>query len=249
MIFIFSLILGIVIALCAWVLFLKWRNPGIIDVFWSINIAVIALVFMLPQPWGMLQTLAYSLCLFWALRLSIYLFVTRAALGIVEKRYEGLIGKWRNPKLGFLMHCLLQGVLAWALAIPFYFIAQRNSIGGFDALIAVGIVLSIIAETHADLTLQRFKKNKKSGLCQQGLWRYSRHPNYFFEWLIWVGFALLGLGSLTSGLALLSPLLLYLIMRLGTIPITEAQSMEKRGKEFSDYQNVVSCFFPKKPKG
>jgi steroid 5-alpha reductase family enzyme len=78
-----------------------------------------------------------------------------------------------------------------------------------------------------------------------GLWRYSRHPNYFFEWLIWVAFALFALGSPAGLWGLFSPaLILYFVLRVTGIPATEAQAIRTRGEEYRRYQQTTSAFVP-----
>jgi steroid 5-alpha reductase family enzyme len=81
------------------------------------------------------------------------------------------------------------------------------------------------------------------------LWRYSRHPNYFFEWLIWMAFAMFALGSTGGFWGLLSPaLILYFVLRVTGIPATEAQALRTRGEEYRRYQQTTSAFVPWFPK-
>ncbi len=231
-------------SIIAWVIFMKIKNPGIIDVFWPINICAVATTFLLLKPWSPISTLAVFLCLSWGIRLSLFLLCTRVLKSEIEKRYQQLVSSWTNKTLGFLAHCLLQGFLAWILALPFYFIAKKTSINALDLLFGICILLSISGEVCADMTLKKFKHSKKEGVCQQGLWQYSRHPNCFFECMIWLGISLLSIFNLTSLFSLLSPLTLFFLMWFFTIPITESQSLKKRGVTFENYQKEVSCFIP-----
>jgi steroid 5-alpha reductase family enzyme len=78
-----------------------------------------------------------------------------------------------------------------------------------------------------------------------GLWRYSRHPNYFFEWLVWVGFFVFALGSPMGWLAIVSPMIMfYLLMYVSGVPMAEEQSLKSRGDEYRKYQAATSVFFP-----
>ena len=106
-------------------------------------------------------------------------------------------------------------------------------------------------EAAADAQLNKFKSDpsNKGRTCQVGLWRYSRHPNYFFEWLIWVAFALFALASPGGCWGLLSPaLILYFVLRVTGIPATEAQAIRTRGEEYRRYQQTTSAFVPWFPK-
>jgi steroid 5-alpha reductase family enzyme len=111
--------------------------------------------------------------------------------------------------------------------------------------------LAMAGEAAADAQLNKFKSDpsNKGRTCQVGLWRYSRHPNYFFEWLIWVAFATFALGSPGGFWGLLSPvLILYFVLRVTGIPATEAQAIRTRGKEYRRYQQTTSAFVPWFPK-
>ena len=97
----------------------------------------------------------------------------------------------------------------------------------------------------------KFKEDpaNRGKTCRAGLWRYSRHPNYFFEWVLWCGMATLALGTPLGWLAYLSPaLILYFILKITGIPPTEAQSLKSRGDDYRRYQQETSAFFPWFPK-
>jgi steroid 5-alpha reductase family enzyme len=119
-------------------------------------------------------------------------------------------------------------------------------------ILATGLWAAALAgESTADRQLARFKATPGSnGLtCRDGLWRYSRHPNYFFEWLIWVAYALFALSAPWGPLALASPaLMLFLLFRVTGIPATEAQAVRTRGDDYRRYQATTSVFVPWFPK-
>jgi steroid 5-alpha reductase family enzyme len=99
----------------------------------------------------------------------------------------------------------------------------------------------------ADSQLQSFKSNpaNRSATCRVGLWRYSRHPNYFFEWLIWVAFAVFAMGSPYGYVAAFAPLLmLFFLFRVTGIPATEAQALRSKGDDYRQYQRTTSAFVP-----
>src|SRR5262249_44045583 len=102
-----------------------------------------------------------------------------------------------------------------------------------------------------DLQLEKFKKDpaNKGQTCQVGLWNYSRHPNYFFEWLIWVSYFLFACGSSHGIYSIICPaIMLYLLFKVTGIPATEAQALKSRGDQYRDYQKRVSVFVPWFPK-
>ncbi len=83
------------------------------------------------------------------------------------------------------------------------------------------------------------------GVMERGLWRYSRHPNYFFEWLHWFTYVLLAVGSPLWWLAWSGPLVMYLFLRyLSGVPFTEKQALRSRGEDYRDYQRSTPMFFP-----
>jgi len=104
--------------------------------------------------------------------------------------------------------------------------------------------LSLAGETIADMQLYYFKKSKQKDVCRLGLWRVSRHPNYFFEWLIWVSLAIFSYGFSHHFLAWVSPVTIFVVMRYMTGPYTEKLSLCKRGSSFKTYQDEVPMFFP-----
>jgi steroid 5-alpha reductase family enzyme len=102
-------------------------------------------------------------------------------------------------------------------------------------------------EALADRQLEGFKSRPSSRgrTCREGLWRYSRHPNYFFEWLIWVAYALFALASPWGAASLTSPaLMLYLLFKVTGIPATEAQAIRSKGDDYRRYQASTSVFVP-----
>ena len=112
-------------------------------------------------------------------------------------------------------------------------------------------VLSLLGETLADAQLAAFKRNpaNKGKVCDRGLWSVSRHPNYFFVWLTWVSFALFALPATWGWLGLIAPAaILYLLLFVTGIPLTEEQSIRSRGDAYRAYQRRVSAFVPWFPK-
>jgi steroid 5-alpha reductase family enzyme len=112
-------------------------------------------------------------------------------------------------------------------------------------------VIAFLGELTSDAQLARFKKDPKNKgrVCDVGLWRYSRHPNYFFEWLIWMSFATVASSAQWGYVGFVSPaLILYFLLRVTGIPATEEQALRSKGEAYRKYQRTTSVFVPWFPK-
>lgn len=228
-----------------WLVYRYSNNPSVVDVSWSIGIMIAGLIMLLNNPVNHRSLFIMFLLVAWALRLAGYLWFTRIRKGIVDKRYTDLSKNWSMSKaLGFYFNFLFQGMLMLVIALPFLF-AYHVEFVWLDWVAGFLVVTGLLNESYADYQLHEFIKRKTGGVCQVGLWRFSRHPNYFFEWLIWVGFALFGYQHALGCISFISPLVLYFIMTRLTIPITEKGSIESKGQQYLDYQKSVPMFFPK----
>ena len=125
----------------------------------------------------------------------------------------------------------------------FFFVARVE----YDTVIywfgLVVMILGFIIEIVSDYQLSRYRKKPVGPVCEQGLWAYSRHPNLFGDWLIWLGASVLSFTVSHGWLGLFSPLILFCVMNFITIPITEKQSLNNRGNDYAEYQQRVSQFF------
>ena len=130
--------------------------------------------------------------------------------------------------------------------------AQNESpIGWIDYLGIVVWCLAIAGESLADYQLHQFRQqeNTRGQVCQTGLWYYSRHPNYFFEWLHWWSYVCLAITGSWGWLTIFAPLsMLYFILKVTGIPPTEKQALKSRGEAYRRYQQTTSAFFPWFPK-
>lgn len=239
-----GLMLSLLIMSFVWCLYLYCQNPGIVDVFWSINIAIIGSFYLSFGETSMFRYITLALLWLWCLRLALYLYFTRVKKGEKDKRYESISEAWRSKKLGFLLNYLFQGILGWLLALPFFYISHTDISLIQMVTVSILVAVGIVGESFADWQLYAHCKLRTGKICQKGLWQYSRHPNYFFEWLVWLGFSLMGVSGVLSMPSLISCLTLFIIMWFMTIPITEKQSLEKRGEAFHLYQKQVSSFVP-----
>ncbi|MCX7380110.1 MAG: DUF1295 domain-containing protein [Alphaproteobacteria bacterium] len=178
----------------------------------------------------------------------------RAAGGIEDPRYAALQAEW-GPRFpvrlyGFLM---IQAVVAYVLAAGMG-LAGRNPVafGPLDLLAIAVLVAAIAGEAAADSALRRFKADpaNRGRVCDAGLWAWSRHPNYFFEWLGWVAYPLFALsGAWPWGiLAIAAPALMYWTLRHASgVPPLEAHMAARYGAAWTAYAARVPAFFPRIP--
>tara|TARA_R110002126_G_scaffold273866_1_gene418541 strand:+ start:64764 stop:65522 length:759 start_codon:yes stop_codon:yes gene_type:complete len=243
MILLSSLFFSLCLMLVAWGIYLITKNPALIDIFWGLNICAMGLIYLFMRDTNTLTWIAAALLVVWGMRLSLFLLFTRGLKGHRDARYEALASDWKQKALGFLGQYMLQGLLAWVIALPFFTLQYIQNINAIAYLSVILILTGIIGESLADYQLHIHKQHGKKEVLKQGLWHYSRHPNYFFECMIWLGFSLMG-ASLGLGLiSLLSITTLFCIMWFGTIPMTEAQSLKQR-KDYQAYMESTSCFMP-----
>jgi steroid 5-alpha reductase family enzyme len=249
--------LGIMVLL--WLLHLRLRDAGVVDVGWAGILGLLAVLHAALGPgWETRRLLAGAMGGLWGLRLAAHVFL-RLKGKPEEGRYQALRAKWgragANVPLRFLGFFLLQGLLDVFLSVPFL-AAAMNPAPRLSPLEAAGLALwavSLAGESLADAQLARFKANPANAgkTCRQGLWSASRHPNYFFEWLVWCAYAVFALASPWGFVALVCPaLMLYFLLRVTGIPATEAQALRSRGEDYRDYQRTTSAFVPwfrKKP--
>lgn len=239
----------------AWLVHLKYKNGSMGDIPWCFgNIMFFALLTQVHHTWSCAHVVMQCMISFWSLRQGIYL--TRR---ILKKPYEedGRFRKIRNDiknqeDLWFFAMFQFQAVLQVVLS-SCYIVCARDSALSLGPIQIIAIVLfavSSVLQTVADNQLAQFSKdpNNKKSVCKVGLWRFSRHPNYFFEWCIWLSFAIFASNSPLALLAYLSPLTIYIVLtQMSGVKLSEEVSLAKRGDAYRDYMNETSSFFPLPP--
>lgn len=240
--------LSLIAFMCAvWLYYRATGIPNIVDVAWSIGHWLAGTLYLFAHGTNTRTVILWSVLSLWTLRLASYLYWTRVRPRIVDQRYIKIQDATKMaPALSFFLNYQLQAFLIMLTVSPLYFDGQSTiaSLTWLDWLAIPTILIAIIFATIADLQLRRFVKHHKGQVCDIGLWRYSRHPNYFFEWLVWVGFALTAFSTPYGFWAIVSPLTLYLIMTKITGPMTERGSIESKPAAYREYQAKTPMFFP-----
>ena len=247
-------------ALIAFVMLLLWlrqtktKNATSVDVAWSAGFGLVALA-SIPFASGNVNraALVITMITLWSFRLAGYLYWNRCRGRSQEDgRYADLRKRWTQTEFFFFYQA--QALLVALLAIPMFFAVTEASpsLGIRDYLGLAIWAIALLGETIADAQLAAHRADPASkGLtCRRGLWNYSRHPNYFFEWLHWWAYVAIGISAPAGFLTLTGPILMWIFFfKITGIPPTEAQALRSR-KDYADYQKTTSVFipwFPKRP--
>lgn len=235
-----------------WWIALRIDNLGIVDIAWSYAFAPVAIYYALVTDGDVLRRwIMAGLVCGWSLRLGTHLCIRVMGHHPREDvRYAEMRKRWQNRfKLQVFLFFQAQAVLIVLLSVPFL-LCCWNDAPGISSWEISGIIVWIISfsgETLADWQLKQFKRESKDShaVCRRGLWNYSRHPNYFFEWLVWVSFFLFALGSPGGCLTIYCPaLMLFFLLRVTGIPLTESLAVARKGDAYRDYQRTTSPFVP-----
>ena len=231
-------------------------NYGIVDVGWSYAFAALAVYYAVSATgWPVRRTLIAAMACTWSVRLGTHLLQRVARHHPSEDaRYQQLRRDWaKRFSLRMFVFFEAQALSVVVLGIVFLIPAQ-NPAPELHQLEIAGIALWLIAlvgEALADGQLAAFKRvpANHGRVCDAGLWRWSRHPNYFFECLVWVAYALFALPSPWGWVGWIAPAtILYLLTRVTGIPLAEAQSLQSKGDAYRRYQQVTRAFVPWPPR-
>ena len=193
----------------------------------------------------------------YGLRLGLHLLCDRVIGKPEDARYQALRQRLGGyDVLGFFVYFQGQALAIVVLALPFL-VLMNNPQPLWTVVEMIGVVLWMAAfsgEALADSQLARFRADPShvGKTCMQGLWRYSRHPNYFFEGMMWCAYAVMGIGIPNGWLTLIGPaLMITALLKVSGIPFTEAQALASRGEGYREYQRttnvIIPWFPPKKP--
>ena len=238
--------------LVTWFVSVRLKNAGFLDAAWAAAFAPLT-VFYALKGWGYgpRKILIAAMTIFWSLRLAGHILARVVRHHPAEDpRYGEFRSKWGGrTDFNFFFFFEFQAFLASALSVPML-LACLNTWPEIRAVEWAGFALWCVAlggEALADRQLARFRSDpaNRGQICQEGLWRWSRHPNYFFEWLVWCGYFAFALGSPYGFLTIYCPLLmLHFLVNVTGIKLTEEHSLKSKGDAYRRYQETTSAFVP-----
>lgn len=249
----FFLVLSLMTVL--WIIYFFRKNAGIVDIGWALGFVLAVWAYFFLGDGALSKRCAMAIMVtIWGMRLAWHLYY-RFIVSAEDPRYQEIRKSWgaENSDFKFFMMFIFQGVLVVFLSLPFLIVESRAPLQ-WQGIEVIGIIVWIIGvtgETIADRQLFIFKSQpgNQGKVFREGFWRYSRHPNYFFEFVTWVGFFLFALGTPGGWISIISPaLMLCLLLKVSGIPLTEAETLRSKGEEYEDYKRSTNPFVPWFPK-
>jgi steroid 5-alpha reductase family enzyme len=238
-----------------WAVSLALRNASIVDIFWGLGFVVAGLTyFVLGDGFDGRRILVLALVALWGLRLSGYIGWRNTGKG-EDYRYQAMRERagaafwWRS----YFQVFLLQGVLLWIISAPLLASMDNTDPGHFSALDVLGALIwmvGIFFEAVGDYQLARFKADpaNKGKVMRGGLWRYTRHPNYFGDATVWWGLWVIAAGTPWGWATVFAPVLMTaLLLRVSGVALLE-RTITRRRPEYADYIESTSAFVPWFPK-
>lgn len=234
-----------------WLIQIVRKDAGVVDIGWTAGVGAMAIyAACVGDGWLPRRMVLGAMGGIWSLRLVLYILKDRVLPPGEDSRYQRLRARWgKRANAWFFVFFTSQSLLVVLFALPFLAGASREhpAFSLVDGLAVAVWLASMGGEWLADWQLARFRGNpeNKGKVCESGLWNWSRHPNYFFEWLHWFSYVLLGMGAPGFLLTLIGPTAMYLfLMKLTGIPHVEREALAKRGEAYRHYQQTTSILIP-----
>ena len=238
-----------------WTLHLYVRNASLADVGFCAGLMAAVLWYAL-QASGEFERkmlLVLMACLY-AGRLGSFILFNRVIGKTEDARYRRLRQEWGDGQhTKMFAYFQLQAAAVVAFSLPFLVVIQ-NPRPAFGLWELAGFLLWIVAvsgEATADWQLARFRAKpwNRDRVCREGLWYYSRHPNYFFEWLHWWVYVVMAIGAPGWSLTFIGPIAMgWALLNVTGIPLAEQQALKTRGEDYREYQRTTNAFVPWFPK-
>jgi len=254
-IYLLDLLLVMSIMTILWIISIIIKNVSIVDLFWGLGFVLSSIFYFINTEGYLLRKIIVLILVsIWGLRLSLYLTWRNWSKGedFRYRQFRKNYGEKRYWWISFFQTFLLQGILMWLISLPLLgaqFYPQKDFIGVFDYL-AIGFwILGLCFETFGDLQLARFKAfpANKGKVMDKGLWRYTRHPNYFGDAAVWWGFGFICIASGSFIPVLGSVLMTSLIIKVSGVALLEKSLLEQK-PQYKEYIEKTSAFLPWFPK-
>jgi len=246
------LLTGCMVAL--WLVSLLLRDASVADPFWGLGFALLAAVGLVlsgPSPRALL---AAGLAVAWGLRLTVHLAIRWSRAAEEDRRYQAMRATWGAtfPAVSLFTVFLLQGALLWTVSLPLQAaiaLGGARALGPLDLAGATLFLTGLSFEAVADAQLARFLRDRKGRgeVMQSGLWRYTRHPNYFGDALVWWGIGLLGTAAGEPWTLVGSALMTFLLVRVSGVALLE-RDIARRRPGYAAYAARTSAFVPWPPR-
>jgi steroid 5-alpha reductase family enzyme len=238
-----------------WVLQLRVPNASIADVGWCMGLIAVVLWYV-TQATGEIERkiLVAVMAMLYAGRLGLYILFNRVIAQTEDARYRRLREQWgESEQVKMFGYFQLQAMAVAGFSLPFLVLIQ-NPRPPFALIELVGFLIwmvAVIGEAAADWQLAQFRSQSwnRDRVCRDGLWYFSRHPNYFFEWLHWWAYVVMAIGTPGWMLTWIGPVAMgWALLKVTGIPLAEAQALASRGEEYRIYQQTTNVLIPWWPK-
>lgn len=238
----------------AWARQRRTRNAGTVDVLWAASIGALGAGYAaLADGWAGRRVLVGAVVVLWSARLTVHL--AQRVFGEEEDGRYRAIRASKGAAADAWLFWFFQAQAALAVLLSLVVLVPATAAAeGFRAWDLAAVLIFAVSwtgESIADRQLARWRANpaNRGRTCREGLWAWSRHPNYFFEWLHWFAYPLASIGLPGGAWVWAAPAaMLFLILKVTGIPPTEARAIESRGDDYRAYQRTTNAFFPGPPR-
>lgn len=251
-----NLAAAMLLMICVWPFSVIKKDAGMVDVFWGLGFMLIAWHTFLHADgfWGR-RILVVLLTSIWGLRLALHIYYRQQGRG-EDRRYKA----WRDASgkdywwVSLFTVFGLQGLLLWIISLVLQVPQLSPQPANWVWSDGAGLILwtaGMLFESVADLQLLRFKADPahQSRILRQGLWAWSRHPNYFGECLVWWGFYLIALASPRNFWVIVSPLTItFLLLKVSGVTLLD-KTLGSANPEYREYMRTTPAFWPRRPAG
>ncbi len=234
-----------------WVVSNYTKDASTADVGWAIGMSVLVGWYAVNLEGNTVRKLLMCIpVLIWTFRLTSHLLRRMKHHNREDSRYAQFRLAWgKDARRNFFLIYQLQPIFNVILSVPFFitFLNPDQSIKAIEIIAIMVWTIGILGESIADEQLRRFMLDpaNKGKICQKGLWNYSRHPNFFSEWVMWVAYFMFALGSPYGLLAVIAPaFMLFLLIKVTGIPLMEQRALANKGEAYREYMRTTSFFIP-----